>query len=343
MNSADPQTEEARDSIPPASDFALKPEPHGIDFFWALRQIQAHATDKPKIGESFHPSEDPICINQPPDLRFASSSLTSYQPAAEGKPGRLEISFMGLFGPNGAMPLHITEYARDRLREGDRTLVTFANFFQHRLFTLFFRSWAVHQKAVDFDRPDAQRFRKYLGSLIGIGMPSMQDRDAIEDTAKVYFSGRLAPHNRNAEGLAAILSEYFGIRATIESFAGRWLRLPEADSCRLGASQATGLLGQTVIVGSRVWECQTKFRVRFGPMRLEDLYRLLPQTDSYKRLKTWVRNYVGDEFEWDAQMVLLASEVPTTQLGGGGFLGWTTWLTTAKPDQDVEDVIFSNN
>ena len=173
-------------------------------------------------------SSGPIVLNQPPDLRFAPSSLVSYQVTLNGKP-RLEISFLGLFGPNGALPLHITEYAKDRVREGDRTLVSFADIFHHRILSLFFRTWAVHQKAVDFDRPDSPRVLKYLGSLIGIGMPSLRNRDAVDDTAKVYFSGRLAPHNHNAEGLAAIISDYFGIRAEIESFSGRWLRLPETD------------------------------------------------------------------------------------------------------------------
>ena len=318
-----------------------KAQPYGLDFFSALRQIQAKAVGRPKIGESLRPSEDPIVLNQPPDLRFAPSSVVAYHPAAGKKPPRLDVSFLGLFGPNGALPLHITEYARDRIREGDRTLVEFANVFHHRILSLFFRSWAVHQKAVDFDNPEDQKFRKYLGSLIGLGLPSLQDRDEIADNAKLYFSGRLAPHNRNAEGLAAILAEYFGIRAEIESFSGRWLRLPETDTCRLGESPSTGLLGQTVIVGSRIWECQTKFRVRLGPMRLTDLQQLLPNSDSFKRLKTWVWNYTGQELEWDVQMVLLAREVPTTQLGSGGFLGWTTWLSTRQPDQDVEDVIFN--
>ena len=320
----------------------LEEHPYGVDFFWALRQIQARSPDRPKIGETLRPSEDPIVLNQPPDLRFAPSSLVSYQVTLNGKP-RLEISFLGLFGPNGALPLHITEYAKDRVREGDRTLVSFADIFHHRILSLFFRTWAVHQKAVDFDRPDSPRFLKYLGSLIGIGMPSLRNRDAVDDTAKVYFSGRLAPHNHNAEGLAAIISEYFGIRAEIESFSGRWLRLPETDICRVGESPATGLLGQTVIVGSRIWECQTKFRIRMGPMRMRDLQALLPNSESFKRLKTWVWNYTGQELEWDVQMVLMGSEVPTAQLGNGGFLGWTTWLTTQPPDHDVEDVILNPN
>ena len=80
-------------------------------------------------------------------------------------------------------------------------------------------------------------------------------------------------------------------------------------------------MGSTIIVGSRVWQVQTKFRLRFGPMKLADLKRMLPNQGSFKRLKTWIRNYCGDELFWDAQYVLLADEVPGTQLGNGGFPG----------------------
>jgi type VI secretion system protein ImpH len=172
-----------------------------------------------------------------------------------------------------------------------------------------------------------------------LGGPALRGRDEIDDRAKLYFSGRLAAHAKNAEGLAAIVTEYFGIEARVECFSGEWIKVPAADACRLGESTATGLLGSSIIVGSSVWQCQTKFRLRLGPMTLLDLYRLLPRQPAFTRLKTWVLNYVGEELRWDAQYVLLAREVPQTQLGSGGLLGWTTWITTRKPDRDVEDVI----
>ena len=317
------------------------PSPYEIDFFLALRRLQSKSPERPRIGESLRPSEDIVQLHQPPDLRFAPSSISAWHEGENGKLPRIEVNFMGLFGPNGALPLHLTEYAEDRLREGDKTLVAFANIFHNRLISLFFRSWAAHQKTVDFDRPEGQRFKKYLGSLIGIGMPSLENRDDVHDTAKIYFSGRLSPQNRSAEGLAAILSEYYGVPADIESFSGRWLRLPERDTCQLGDSKATGLLGQTVIVGSRIWECQTKFRIRLGPMGFQDLLQILPATDSFNRLKTWVLNYIGKELEWDVQMVLKASEVPTMQLGKDAYVGWTTWLSSTPPAHDVDDVIFN--
>lgn len=319
-----------------------KPGP-GMDFFWLLRQIQARSKGRPKIGASLRPDQDLVRLQHPPDLEFPPSSIVRWTESPEGGPPRLDISFLGLFGPNGALPLHLTEYAKDRIREGDHTLASFVNLFQHRLLSLFFKAWAVHQKTVDLDRGEPEAFSKYFGSFIGLGMPSLRNRDEIHDNAKYYFSGRLATHSRNAEGLAAILSEYFAVSVRIEDFSGRWLRMPAEDTCRLGATRTTGILGETVVLGERIWECQTKFRIRMGPMRLEDFQRLLPTGDSFRRLKVWVLNYAGFELEWDVQLVLQAEEVPQTCLGSGGYLGWTTWLRSVPFPRDSEDVIFNPN
>ncbi len=316
----------------------LSSQPSQFDFFWALRCLRA-ADPALRLGQSLRPQEDRVRLGQQPDLRFAPSTLKTFQPGSDGRPSKLMVEFMGLFGPNGPLPAHITEYAIDRLRDKDHTLVEFLNLFHHRLLSLFFRAWSLHQKSVDTDRPAEQRFPLYIGSLIGLGGPALRGRDEIDDRAKLYFSGRLAAHAKNAEGLAAIVTEYFGIEARVECFSGEWIKVPAADACRLGESTATGLLGSSIIVGSSVWQCQTKFRLRLGPMTLLDLYRLLPRQPAFTRLKTWVLNYVGEELRWDAQYVLLAREVPQTQLGSGGLLGWTTWITTRKPDRDVEDVI----
>jgi len=55
------------------------------------------------------------------------------------------------------------------------------------------------------------------------------------------------------------------------------------------------------IVGARFWDCQLSFRMRFGPMGLKDYERMLPQGDSFERVKYWVLNYCGEHFFWDVQ------------------------------------------
>ncbi len=319
----------------------LSEEPFGFDFFRAVRLLEASAPGKVLLGDSLSPADDAVRFGQTPSLGFAPSTLASVTPGQAGMPAKFRVFFFGMFGPNGALPLHMTEHARDRERNfRDPTLSAFLDVFHHRLISLFYRAWATNQKAVDLDRPAKSRFTVFVGSTFGLGTEGLRERDAVPDWAKLYFSGRLAAQTRNAEGLESILGEFFGIPTRILPFMGQWLTLPPESACRLGASPESGLLGKTTIVGSRFWDSQLKFRVRMGPMSLLDLQRLLPVGDAFKRLKAWVLNYVGHELCWDAQLVLKAAEVPGTQLGKGAMLGWTTWIKSKPATRDAEDVIF---
>ena len=321
---------------------ALHQRPFGFDFFRAVRLLEVLFRRWPRLGESLSPRQDPIRFKQRPSLAFAPSTIDRFEPPTEELPAKLFVNFAGLFGPNGPLPLHVTEYAHDRLTNArDGTLVGFCDIFHQRMLSLFYRAWAVNQKSADLDRPEDSRFALYIGSLFGIGMESLRDRDAVSDWAKLFYSGRLVAQTRNAEGLKAIIEDYFGMPTVIETFSGHWMTLPESSTCRLGATPDTGSLGVTAIVGSRIWDCQLKFRIRLGPMSLADLTRLLPTGASFRRLKTWVLNYLHEEFFWDAQLVLKREEVPETCLGRAGLLGWTTWLKSKPFGHDAEDLILN--
>jgi type VI secretion system protein ImpH len=327
----------------------LASDPYSFDFYQAVRRIEAERPDLPPVGHSLRPSQDAVRFCQEPSLAFAPSTVWDFRPAADGSPARLFVNFLGMLGPNGPLPLHLTDYARDRERNhADPSMARFLDLFNHRILSLFYRAWAASSQAVSFERgtranPNdaaaADRFGVYYASLFGLGMTSLRNRDAVHDAAKLHFAGRLANETRNAEGLRSIVQSFFGIDADIEEFVGRWIDIPEPYRCRLGESRETGTLGLTAIVGSRSWDCQQKFRIRLGPMSLADYQRMLPGGDSIRRLVAWVRTYTCDEFDWDVRLILKSAEVPPVRLGGMGQLGWTTWLNTKPPAKDAEDLV----
>jgi type VI secretion system protein ImpH len=329
----------------PASDAvaleqALKEQPYKFGFYQALRRIECIHKDKPRLGASSRPVDDDVRLAQEPSLAFAPSTLASFKTRRAGDVSELAVYFFGMFGPNGPLPLHLTEYARDRIRNSDDpTFSEFLNMFHHRMLSLFYRSWANAQPTVNFDRPDQDRFSTYVGALFGLGMPSLRNRDEIPDLAKLHFAGRLASQTRNAEGLAAMIKRFFNLPATIEQFVGEWLKLPEDCFCRLGVSPQTATLGVNIAIGERVWQCQQKFRIILGPLDFEDYERLLPGRESGKRLRALVRNYVGDGMNWDVNLVLKNQKVPPMRLGQDSLLGWNTWLGKRSGDEDVQDLI----
>ncbi|MFO7641673.1 MAG: type VI secretion system baseplate subunit TssG [Candidatus Competibacteraceae bacterium] len=329
-----------RTSADPVALFeALRRKPYAFHFFQALRRLECLCPDRPRLGKSVRLADDPVRLTQEPSLAFAPATLAAFDPGAEGRPPRLSEYFLGLFGPQGPLPLHLTEYARDRSRNhGDHTFAGFADIFHHRILCLFYRAWADAQPTVSFDRPETDRFNVYIGAPFGLGMPSLWNRDAAPDLAKLHYAGRLVGQTRNPEGLQAILADFFNLPVTIENFVGHWLPLSETSRCRLGTSPTTGLLGVTAVIGERVWDCQYKFRIVIGPMPLKEFQRFLPGSDSLRRLVAWVRNYVGDELLWDVNLILKREEVPPLKLGEETQLGWTTWLTSQPLDRDADDL-----
>lgn len=318
----------------------LSEDPAHFDFFHAVRSLECARPGTPGTGRTVRAADDVVRFGQEPTLRFAPSSLHAYEPGGEGRKPRLSVNFMGLLGPNGPLPLHVTEYVHDRLRNHkDATLARFLDIFNDRMVALLYRAWAVNQQTVSHDAPREDRFAVYIASLFGIGMDSLRDRDEVPDAAKLCYSGRLVCQTRNAEGLRAVLADYFGLPTEIESFVGQWITLPEEYRSRIGESPETGTLGASLVVGSRVWECQQKFRIRLGPMGLDDFERMLPSGESFTRLRAWVRNYVGDELGWEMQLVLKAREVPAVCLGQAGRLGWSTWVRSRPFERDAGDLV----
>ncbi len=320
---------------------ALAERPYTFDFFAGVRRLENLDRERPRVGHASAYADEAIHFAQEASLRFAPSSVRGFEPGdAEGK-DRLVVSFAGLLGPNGPLPLHITEYAHDRqLNHHDPTLVRFLDVFNHRMLSLFYRAWASNQKAVSYERgPEADRVGWGVASACGLGMGSLRSRDRVPDEAKLSFAGHLAGHTRHAGGLRSILEDYFEMSCRVEEFVGRWIDLPPEAMCRLGASPESGALGVTTIVGERQWECQQSFRVVFGPMGLEDFERMLPGGASLGRLVDWIRLHGSYELRWDLQLILRREEVPPVQLGEGGRLGWTTWLASDPLDYDPDDLV----
>jgi hypothetical protein len=90
---------------------ALRREPYACHFFQALRRLECHYRDQPRFGKAARARDDPVRLTQEPSMAFAPATLAAFDPGAEDRPPRLAQYFLGLFGPQGPLPLHLTEYA----------------------------------------------------------------------------------------------------------------------------------------------------------------------------------------------------------------------------------------
>ena len=199
--------------------------------------------------------------------------------------------------------------------------------FHHRLLS-FYRAWANSQPAVSFRPTRHGPLGDYLASLFGTGGEPLKNRDAMPDLAKRYYAGRLAVRAHNAEGLQAILQDFLGLPVSLQEFAGEWMDLPDGSICRLGESTETGTLGLDADPGRKDMAESTQIPAfLWAPSIFQDYQRLLPGGVSLLRLIAVVRNYLGDELEWDLRLMLKQPEIPAPSLDGRCQLGWTSWLT----------------
>jgi type VI secretion system protein ImpH len=316
---------------------ALRQAPQRFSLFAALRLVERADPARPRIGEARRPAEEWVRIEQPPHLTFAASDVSGVA-AADG--GRLRVAQFGfgVFGPNGALPFHLTEHAFERQRHHEDGAVSdFINMFQHRLAALFYRAWAEADPVASHARPDDDDFALYLGALAGLAERSAADRDSVPHAAKLFRAGLLGPAARSADGLEALLSDYFGQTVRLRQFVAGWLRVPHELRTRLGTPDGHAVLGRTATLGAASWQCQDRFEIVVGPMPFERFMRFLPGSRALRELGDLVRHYTSGEWSWRARLLVQSGDAPGIALGHIGRLGWTSWL--GRPKGVASDVV----
>ena len=272
---------------------ALQAAPTGFDFFQALRLLECAYHDRPRLGKAKRAQDEPVRLGQEPYVSFPTTSVFSYKRGDAGGPARLGVLLMGLFGPHGPLPLHLTVYARDRRRrESDPTLVDFCDVFHHRTLSMFYRAWADARPYVHLDRPAEDRFGFYVAALCGLGLPALRNRDQLPDRTKLRHSGLLGCRTFHPARIEALIRNFLASPVRITEFVGGWLDLPRHLRCRLGQRESCEL-GVNAVVGARSFQCQHRFRLRLGPLDLLDYLDFLPRGRRLAGLIAIVRNLVG--------------------------------------------------
>jgi len=333
-------------SLPPADAArrdawcrGLQKSPHAYDLFQALRWLDALSPDHAPLGQATHPRDEPVRLGETPSLAFAPAMLAAVRD--DGERPHLLINGFGLFGPNGPLPLHLTEYAHERLTQwDDPTFTAFADVFHHRLIVLFYRAWADAQPTVSLDRPERARFDAYLASLIGRSSPETTSRaaDCIAPHARYFHAGHLIRHTRNPEGLVQIVRCHFDVPARVVEHVAQWIRVDRAQRSALRADASVPPLGGMVL-GCAVRDAQSRVRIVLGPLTLAQYRQFLPGGTYERPLRQWVREYAGIEFDWDVQLELAHDEVPALALGGTHELGRSTWIGSRLAPGPARDLV----
>jgi type VI secretion system protein ImpH len=316
-------------------------EPYRFDFFQAVRLLERIFKHRVPVGRDSNPGREVARFRTRVSLSFPPSEIYEMKRGENNAPPAILVAFMGLTGPSGLLPHHYTEMLIERLRYKDTALWEFFDLFNHRAISLFFRAWEKYRFPVAYERGDEDAFTEYLYDLIGLGTLGMRNRFSFPDEGLLLYGGLIAQRPHSGVAIANILSDYFGVQAQIEPFTGQWIKLDEESKSYMG--KANSLLGINTIAGEKIWDTQSKFRVKMGPLKLNDFVNFLPVNSAYKPTSEIVRFLAGMEFDFDIQLVLEKEEVPscimTTHARRRPMLGWTTWLKTEPFAEDDSQVV----
>ncbi|CAN7472122.1 type VI secretion system baseplate subunit TssG [Pseudorhodoferax sp. LjRoot39] len=325
---------------------SVRAAPWAHDFFALLRRLEALHPEAPRIGRALRPAQEPVRLGQEPELDFAPAPLASFAHEKDMPAPRLGVRFFGLLGPHGPMPLHLTEYVRERQRwRNDPTAARFLDIFHHRMLALFYRAWADAQPTVQHDRPAQDRFAAWLGAGFGhAGTAPLQG--ALPRQAQLFQAGLLGARSRHPEGLAKLLAQHFRVPVRIEEHVAHRLPIAPEDRSRLGharnrpqrAALPAAQLGRNANAGRAVHDRQFKFRVVLGPLTLAQYLGFLPGGPAWPPLRDWIRQYAGLDLQWDVQLVLAQAELPEPRLGQRVPLGVVSWLGRQHPARDRGDL-----
>jgi type VI secretion system protein ImpH len=301
----------------------LEAEPWRFDYFAVLRYLERTSKDRPRIGDSAALREEFVELRQNPYMDFPASNIAKVE-LRDGKPLAVFVKFLGLLGPQGALPLASTEEAYHYLLAQDDAFPRFLDLFNNRFIQLFFRAWADARPIAQHDRPDADRFVAYIGSAIGIGSLPYRNRDSLPDAAKVGFAGIMGAQAKCGSRLSSVICGLFQVKAEVEEFVGSRLEIEIDEWTTLGVRH--NALGADALLGRRIFSVQDKIRVRIYTKDLTQYLRFLPTGDLCEALADLVFFYNGEQLDWDAELAIPAGEASGIRIGEFGQLGWTTWM-----------------
>ncbi len=315
------------------------------DFVSAVRKVVSQYPNKPGLGEATHLKDEYLRLSQKVRLSFSGVSLDRLEACSGTKAHeyRLFCNFQGLFGSNGGLPLHYTEYAVQRsAHQHDDTFAEFIDVFNHRLLSLFYRASTQFDPSINHDRPENNEFSLFLGALSGFGIPETHALN-IPEKFRLRHTGWFGSKTKSPDGLISLIRDYFDLPARIEEFRGRWLDLPEDATLSLGSQREGSQLGKTSWLGRRVWNIGQGFTLQLGPLQPADFRSFQPGSQRSKDLHELVRLYTGDEYDWDLELLVEDHKISGLRLDRKTTLGFDSWLQSSSRTVSQQDGIRLNH
>ncbi|MEP5761885.1 MAG: type VI secretion system baseplate subunit TssG [Litoreibacter sp.] len=337
----------AHDARHPRADLAAADmQIERMDFFRMLALLESEGR---RFGRSGGPAQEPARLGQSARLSFAAQDVAELlTETTNGATPQVVVNVLGLLGPEGPMPLHMTRWVMQRMSNrwfagdsagalADTSFLDFINILQHRMLAFYWRAWADARPEIQLVHGDGGRVSAMLRAFSGLGLPGTITEDARIDGAKLRHATDLVQNSNGPERLTAFVATVIGVPVTLAEFVGHWVLLPDKLQSRIGAQHCG--LGTGAVVGARSFDRMSRAELRIGPLSLKQFTDFLENPTVWAQLRHAVIAASGKELDFDLRLVLAANDVPAATLGQCQ-LGRTSWLAPSNTT-DRDDLCFS--
>ncbi|WP_228894076.1 type VI secretion system baseplate subunit TssG [Pseudoduganella aquatica] len=317
---------------------ALLAAPQRFDFFQAVRLL-----------EQWLDAASPSSESQPgmPSLRYRNRLSLAFPPCEitriDEADGHLDVTpaFMGLLGSSGTLPHHYTErIAAHEQREDDDGPRAFLDMLSHRALAMFCTAWAMHRPEC---MQDAGGGDGYLAKLLQLSGAQPPPDCVIGRESFARYAMQIRSRTVSHDVMTGMLTEYFGVPAKVEPLVGVWEALPAPQQAQLGRSHCC--LRKGVLLGERIHRCDTRARIRIGPLSKADFERFLLHGSGAAALQGMLAMFCTVGIAFEIRLLLRAADArgfslhPSEQEGGAR-LGVNAFLLGAPSAHDREDASY---
>jgi type VI secretion system protein ImpH len=277
------------------------------------------------IGTAANLDEERIRIRHDKQLAFRTGEVSAVRvkdvnrdrPVVE-----ITTSFLGLTGAASPLPPYIAEEVAQEDEEAPARR-DFLDMFHHRFVSLFFRARARSDFSNGYRSDQTDAWSRRVLALLG-----RDRRTRVEPWRILRWSPILAQRNVTPAAVEAavgdVLAEALGeVGVAVEPFVGEWAAIDPDDRNRLGRERTT--LGRDLVLGRRILDRASKFRLVVGPLGREGLVRLRGDEKLLRRVADAVAELCAATLDFELVLWLTPEAAPHLELGSAR-LGRDSWL-----------------
>lgn len=309
------------------------------NFYRFCQLLEQSCPDRPPLGSSQDPADDPVRFRPHPGMGFPVTELKGRDPddryRKSNVPG-IRTTFTGLYGITSPLPTHYLDDIA-QYRDGTDSLTDFLDIFNHRLTTQFYRVWRKYSYPATFGAGGRDETSQYLFGLIGLGIPGCAENSPAPLSRFLALLGTMRLPTRTAEGICSLVN-LLAPETQVQVVAHDPRRIQLDNPVTMSCARPLTLKHKPVM-GRSATDVNSQVLVRLTTENADEAKQWLPDGQIYQDFMALLHIYLGARVNARLQLSvprhLLPDAALSVQSGSGAQIGRTAVMKpnsgTASP------------